>query len=136
MPVTPNDFLNSAIFLIKHSKEMDYRNAASRAYYCAYHNAEAEAKAKKLPAIHYPLGKRPGVHQVLIDKFKNHPKPIYQQIGILLQQCKSFRTKADYYLHHNFTSTNAQNTIHTVKQITALLHPSRIPVTKHFSQNP
>ncbi len=131
MSVTSNDLLKSAIILIKRNHEIDYRNAASRAYYCAFH--EAESIVKKFPKIHVPVQKT-GVHKKIIDALQKHPNSLYQQIGALLKQCKIIRTQADYYLYVNFAINSAQDAVDMTMQILSLLYPSR-PHTLISSKN-
>ncbi|VAX16429.1 hypothetical protein MNBD_NITROSPINAE03-1683 [hydrothermal vent metagenome] len=120
MPVTPNDFLLSAEELIKGSREIDFRNSASRAYYSCY--LECRSFAEKLPEV--PTGEG-GAHMKVIRKFKEHIvkdesreyDEAVRKIGYQLIQVKSLRTKADYYIDGDYSRKDAEQTIEMVKRI-------------------
>ncbi len=107
MPVQPNDFITSAINIIKNGTEIDCRNAVSRAYYAAYHEADRVSQYSN------GVSTKKGTHEKLSDKLKKHPgstskdKDI-RKMGVLLEQCKKYRVEADYFIMNQFTIANAQ----------------------------
>jgi len=120
MPVTPNDFLMSAEELIKGSREIDFRNSASRAYYSSF--LEARYFAEKLPEV--PENKS-GAHGKVIEKYTEHlikegsqgyDKTV-RSIGHMLTQAKTLRTKADYYIDEDYSEKNAEQTVGVAKKI-------------------
>ncbi|MFO2968471.1 HEPN domain-containing protein [Legionella pneumophila serogroup 1] len=113
--------MQSAKILVNGQSEIDYRNATSRAYYSAYH------EAKRVGARSNGHSKKSGTHNMLIEKLKTHIgiTPIDQalkQIGILLSMCKKQRTKADYFLNVQYSKTDAQQTINLADKILQLTH--------------
>lgn len=114
MSVSYNDFITSAKIVVKGGSEIDYRNAASRAYYGAYHEAERMSSVSN-----GSIGKGGGVHQKLINKLKTHSGSTsrddeIRQIGVMLDMCKKQRIYADYRLQRQYTQTNACITIQIV----------------------
>lgn len=120
MPVTPDDFLLSAEELINGSREIDFRNSASRAYYSCY--LEARSFAEKLPEV---LEGNFGSHMRVIRKFTEHSvnkksrkhDRVIQQIGHLLLQVKSLRTRADYKIDGVYFKNDTEQTIEMAKRI-------------------
>jgi len=120
MPVTPNEFLLSAEELIKGSREIDFRNSASRAYYSCY--LECRSFAENLPEV--PISKG-GAHGKVIEKFterlikeetQGYDKAI-RSIGHMLNQAKTLRTKADYDIDKDYSREDAGQTIGVAKRI-------------------
>ena len=108
MAVTAQHFLDSATEIIgRYSCEMDARNAASRAYYCAYHLArEAE---QYLPVIDGAHGK----HETLILRFERVTPPNAASrdcrlVAQLLRQIRKIRVEADYELARTFRRSDAE----------------------------
>lgn len=112
MAVMPHDFLTSAKLLITNSEEIDFRNAASRAYYSAFHNAEA-----KIRRLNVKTDKRYGYHQCVIEIFIQNRDMRFRKIGTMLQKCKRKRTDADYKLHAQFSKRDAMQTIELTEKI-------------------
>lgn len=117
MPVTNDDFIESARKMFHGGREIDFRNAVSRAYYAAYHEAKkiADQHANGVPHS------KAGVHEKIIQKLKNHAggnnEPIIRQIGDMLKHCKSQRIKADYKLSTNVNQTNSSICIQYCKNL-------------------
>jgi uncharacterized protein (UPF0332 family) len=103
MPVSPDDFLNSADALIKDGSEIGERNAISRAYYATYH--EVRSLSTSLPGANL-VSDGVGVHEHLIwrlisarqiDATFKHSNAT-MAIGYVLRQMKTLRVCADYDL--------------------------------------
>lgn len=116
--VTYQHFIESAKALsASGSSEMDYRNAASRSYYAAYHICRE--LAKNLPNF-IDIKIRGGVHQNLLNILQGSRDINIRRIGILLQFCKASRTKADYHINDNFDNKEADSLIKNTEKIIEL----------------
>jgi uncharacterized protein (UPF0332 family) len=102
MPVTPTLLLEAAQALRQGGSEVDQRNAASRAYYAAYHRCLPIAEGIGLVAT----GK--GVHRDLIDTLIGARPPKLKSIGYMLEQGRRLRVKADYEIASEFARDQAQ----------------------------
>lgn len=123
MSITFKDFLDSAQKLVKSNDEVDHRNAASRAYYAAFHEAKRVSKYSNSMVI-----KNQGVHEQLIQKLKTHPgkdprSHNIRDIGNFFSQCKSYRVRADYHINKNFPNPDALKAISIAEQIINLSLP-------------
>ena len=106
MAVSEKDFLDSARAFVKPpSSEMDFRNAASRAYYSSLHSC------MKIVATFPTIGdaSKGGIHAQAIDQLLNPPTSvskdkaaITKKAGLILKHMKTIRTKADYYINKDF----------------------------------
>lgn len=120
MPITKDDFITSAKTIMRGSplNEIDYRNAVSRAYYAAFH--EASRISDKYSKGNF--GNRKGTHEKVIHKLQTHPTitstdQVINEIGNLLQMCKKQRVRADYNLNAHFHKTNTDTTLQICDQI-------------------
>lgn len=113
MPATPRMFAASAQKMAEMGTEIDYRNAASRAYYALYHAALALMLGEFGEIKRY---QRCGVHQWLTK----HLEEVGQQGGAgkitaelsadlaaVLTLIKRLRTNADYKLNRRFQESDA-----------------------------
>jgi uncharacterized protein (UPF0332 family) len=116
MPITPADFLNSSERLVKQATEVDFRNAASRAYYAAYHKSLILGDS-----IPEPEGDIYGVHARLIRKFLDHPEKTFREVGQQLKNGRSQRTRADYELKDKFKLSQAQMAIDHSRRVFSLI---------------
>ena len=111
MPVTPQLLLESAKALAGGEAEVDQRNAASRAYYAAYHRCLPIAQRFGLPA-------RPEhVHRDLIDTLKTTRDNRLKSIAYMLNQCRKIRVDADYEINVPFTQGEAQTALSQCERI-------------------
>ena len=111
MTVSEKDFLKSAKELVNTpSSEMDYRNAASRAYYSSLHSC------MKIVVTFPTIGdtSKGGVHAQAIDQLLNPPTSvsknkaaITKKAGHILRHMKTIRTKADYYINNDFKESQS-----------------------------
>ena len=108
MAVTCLDFLNSAVEFKGGGSEVSWRNAASRAYYAAYH--ACLPLAKSLPNYRDVQG---GVHTQLIAALENATARdstshlSVRALGFLLRQIRFHRIAADYFIEEEFDESNA-----------------------------
>ena len=111
MAVKPSDFLASAQEMVTRGQEIDYRNAASRAYYAAY--LRVERHAAELPSPASSTGK--GVHAKVIAKFSASDNEDLAALGISLSAMKKTRTAADYKLQDTVSQSDAMKQVEVAK---------------------
>jgi uncharacterized protein (UPF0332 family) len=112
MSISKDDFINSAKVIIQGNNEIDYRNASSRAYYGAFHEAERISKIYSNGIIDAQVG----MHERVIKNLKTHTgfsktDLLINQIAALLAMCKKQRVKADYHLMKKFHQFDAKAVI-------------------------
>lgn len=88
MAVSPEQILQSAEELGNGAREIDRRNAASRAYYAAFHRC--------LPLVEGDVDGDFGVHRAVTNELYASMNRTLRTVGSLLEQCKSIRVAADY----------------------------------------
>ena len=111
MAVSPNQLLEAAQELAEGSREVDFRNAASRAYYAAYHRCRPIAKRHGLRSS----GR--GVHGDVIDGLRTATKPKLKQMAQLLARCRGLRVKADDNIDEAFRRSEAQASTRQAQKI-------------------
>ena len=124
MAVTPRDLLQMARQLMSESKEINYRTAANRAYYCAFHACGLVANS--LPQDSRRGG---GSHEKLISKLKNHPvrrssrarDNSIRALGNFLDNGKALRVEADYRIGGEFKRNKAEELILTAVKIADII---------------
>lgn len=100
MAVTPDELLTAAERLLgQGAGEVDWRNAASRAYYGAYHRCRLVADSAGLGAT-----QTGGVHAGLVAAFLAplNPRPV-RALGYMLDQSRLSRVDADYNIDVPFS---------------------------------
>ena len=120
MAVTPRDLLQMARQLMNEDKEINYRTAANRAYYSAFHACTLVANS-----LAQSSNRRGGPHEKLIAKLKNHPvrRPSrardngIRAMGNLLDNGKALRVDADYRIGGEFNRNKAEELILTAARI-------------------
>ena len=111
MAVRPKQLLDAANEMAKGSQEVDFRNAASRAYYAAYHRCRPIAKRNGLRSSDR------GVHSDVINTLLTTTKPRLKQLAQLLTRCKGLRAKADYNIDEDFRRSEAQASTRQAQKI-------------------
>jgi len=107
--VNAKEFLDSAYQINQDAtKEVDYRNATSRAYYAAYHGCK---KLVNEPAV---MG---ASHEKVIIALKNSSHQEKRSIGNSLQQIKASRVWADYQLDNSFPRSESNKVLEIVKRL-------------------
>ena len=112
MPVNHQHFLESGRVFLSGLSEMDYRNAASRSYYAAYHLCLN--LGRRFPDY---LDVKGGVHERLIVKLEKASDRRIKTIGYILKQCRVYRNKADYLLEDKFSKQDAELVIKQVEKL-------------------
>ena len=111
MAVSPKQLLDAARELAEGSREVDFRNAASRAYYAVYHRCRPIAKRNGLRSSRW------GVHSDVIDALRTATDPRLKEMARLLKRCKGLRTKADYNTDKDFRRSEAQAGVRQAQKI-------------------
>ena len=112
MPVTPDALFEAAKALGRGGTEVDRRNAASRAYYAAYHRCLPIGRSIGLSAA-----PDRGVHRQLVDTLTESSDPKMKSVGYRLDQCRKLRVQADYEIESDFSSRNARLVIEQCERI-------------------
>jgi hypothetical protein len=117
MSVTPEEFSDLATRLIANPTEIDWRGAASRAYYAAYHISKA---ASSLCPDNSHFAIEGGTHAKLIDRFESwhHPDPEVRKkskrIAYILRDMKKTREHADYDIVRTLLKAESETKIKQV----------------------
>ena len=102
MSVTPNELLEAAKTIGRGDAEVDWRNAASRAYYAAWHRCVPIGRSVGI------FAQPRGMHQQLIDTLMENRDMTLKSLGYALKQCRDLRIKADYRIEIDFPSRSAR----------------------------
>lgn len=113
MPVAPEEILEAAAELAHEEREVDWRNAASRAYYAAYHRCRRLAQAEGLR-----IPETDSVHMALVDAFLENLNPrVLRQLGFMLRDCRRRRAEADYEIEASFSKALASIVVRDCERI-------------------
>jgi uncharacterized protein (UPF0332 family) len=119
MAVTPDAYLRAAIAILgaNGASEIDFRSAASRAYYAAYHCAVD--LAKDLPVKSVIKG---GYHELVIKTLASAGSDPFgrkcARVAYLLSSMRGTREVADYHLDADFPKTDAEYVVAMVPVLT------------------
>lgn len=126
MAMLARGFYEFALRLAASTEESDVRSVISRCYYCAYHEALSVGSA--LPDHYNMVNTRGGVHEQLAKKLSEFPLSLegfskdrvmkIRALGVLLNQLKTQRKRADYDLQATFSASDSAKCI---KQSEAIL---------------
>ena len=109
MAVTPEALLEAAEEISAGDREVDWRNAASRGYYAAYHRC--------ILLVYGDASAEPG-HQQLIRQLVDPKAALaWRQAGHVLRQIKTLRERADYRTTEHFEQAEAQTAIEASRRI-------------------
>jgi len=120
MTIGHRDFVVSAEDMLKTNTETGYRNAASRAYYGAFHACQMLRERLGIPIYANIDG---GMHEKLIGslescgQYHRDTNKQVKRLGVLLRIVRTHRTSADYQLEKEFTEVTAQNALTQTKKI-------------------
>lgn len=114
MAVSPKQLLEAAQELAAGNREVDFRNAASRAYYAAYHRCRPIAQRNGLRTSNR------GVHSDVIDALRTSTKPALKQLTQMLARCRTLRAKADYSIGEGFRRSEARTSTQQAQKILSI----------------
>lgn len=116
MSMLGKDFIDVARrLLVQTELEADYRSAASRAYYAAFHEADAALPADFAPSEAERRGK--SSHEIIIDACRTWGnslvpgRDLARQISRDLARLKRTRRDADYLLSQDFSKDQAVDAV-------------------------
>jgi len=114
MTVSASDFFESAQAMLANGSNIDLRNAISRSYYAAYHDAirVADQFCEDVNS-----NSRMGSHERLSERFKGCAA--FQKgkaWAYTLQYLKMWRHKADYHLNDKVSQTDAETHVRTAER--------------------
>ena len=113
MAVTPEVLLDAAIVIGEGDEEVDWRNAASRAYYAAFHRCVAVAHDAGLS-----ISNTGSVHVTLIGALVDPLSPtVLRSLGYMLEQCRMRRVDADYRISQDFPRNLAETVLADCRRI-------------------
>jgi uncharacterized protein (UPF0332 family) len=113
MAVTPNALFEAARVIGQGESEVDSRNAASRAYYAAYHRCRSLNESLPSPAP--PV--RGAVHRTIIEALTGARSSRLKSLGYMLEQCRRLRVNADYDIESEFRHQDARNALTLCEKI-------------------
>lgn len=119
MSVTPDNFFNFAESAYNNAKdEFDYRNSASRAYYCAFHCCNEERM--RGPGIKDEVLR--GSHDKLYDFFSALPvgmpeSVLLKKMAYMARLMKGVRKHADYTLQKDFCEQDSKQQVSDAKTV-------------------
>ena len=115
MAITPDALLQTAREMASGAREVDWRNAASRAYYAAHHRC--------IPFAYERASVSPGHAQMIADLKRRSDADGSMQVGYLLEHCKVLRERADYRLEATFRSVDANLALTRTSRIFDITDP-------------
>lgn len=113
MPVTARQILEAAEELADGGREVDWRNAASRAYYAAFQRCRQLVVEERLP-----LGESAPAHVAVIDALvaNLNPAPL-KRLGFMLRGCRDRRADADYEIDASFSRQVGRSVVTDCRRI-------------------
>ena len=127
--MTGRDFLALAARLAAGPAEADWRTAASRAYYAAFHTAR-----QLLSDLGFTVPREERAHKYLSFRLMNAPVGQAVRAGLDLDQLRTERNRADYDLNSPFRQPAAMQHVQSAGQVIQALdalrqEPDRIALT-------
>ena len=114
MAVSPESILESAAAMSDGKAEVDWRNAASRAYYAAYHRCRALATLIDPRA---DLSTRDS-HQIVCEILQQKSNPNKARgLAYLLGPMRTLRNRADYEIDGEFDQDSGRNCVANCREI-------------------
>jgi uncharacterized protein (UPF0332 family) len=125
--MNPRLFLTQAQRLMISVAEEDWRTATSRAYYAAFHLACAF-----MTNLGFAVPNAERAHGYLWLRLQNCGDATVQRAGILLNDLRQQRNRADYDLHRSFTQARAlaavQDATTMIQILDAVVEPTRTQI--------
>jgi len=114
--VAPEEILAAAEELAEGSREVDWRNAASRGYYAAYHRCMLLAREERLT-----IQSAASEHIALVEGLTRRGNAVpLRRLGAMLDQCRLRRRKADYQIEGEFERYIADTVVNDSREILAV----------------
>lgn len=116
MTVGATDFEQLARQLLEGTREIEWRNSASRIYYAAYHVCQQHAH-------HCPVNShlRMGSHEALIHRYELERSAPSRSIAYILAAMRRVRCNADYEIEARFAKDMASKQMANYRNLSAKL---------------
>jgi uncharacterized protein (UPF0332 family) len=121
----PRDFIALASTLAAGTTEAEWRTAASRAYYAAFHGARA-----LLTDLGFTVPRAEAAHQYVYRRLNNCGEPTIQKSAADLDGLRSIRNRADYDWHIPFPASLAPPLPNTAEQVVVVIDAARSEPTR------
>jgi hypothetical protein len=123
--IPPDDFLAQAEAWIKLPAEVDWRSAASRGYYAAFHVARL-----LLQDLGFVVPHGPQAHAHMWLRLSNCGEPTTSAAGADLNELQRFRNRADYDIHRDVIHTDAATAVGMARRTIERLADGRMKPTR------
>jgi uncharacterized protein (UPF0332 family) len=110
------DFLPAARRLANGADEADWRSAASRAYYAAFHAAR-----DLLTDLRFRAPRADRAHNYLYARLNNCGAPLVRRAANLLTDLRTLRNVADYDVRQPFAARQASASVTDTEEILRIL---------------
>ena len=114
--IQDRDFWNVAVRLCLAGHEADWRSAASRAYFAAFHRARS-----LLTAMGFDVPRGDQAHGYLWRRLENGGAQPIGDAGSLLSELRKYRNRADYDLSSDFTIRDAKYAVESSDTLLRIL---------------
>ena len=118
--ITPADFLAQAEAWIRLPNEADWRSAASRGYYAAFHAARLLFQDLGFVVPHGPQA-----HAYLWMRLSNCGEPEIVTAGGRLNDLQRFRNRSDYDIQRDIVHTDAATAVAMARRVVERLEDRR-----------
>jgi uncharacterized protein (UPF0332 family) len=110
--IADRDFLNVAVRLCLTGVEADWRTAASRAYFAAFHCART-----LMTAMGFEVPRGDQAHGYLWRRLESCGAHRVGEAGSLLSELRTYRNRADYDLATDFTIRDAKYSVESAADL-------------------
>jgi uncharacterized protein (UPF0332 family) len=114
--MTGRDFLPAAGRMAASTEEAEWRSAASRAYYAAFHVAR-----DLLTALRFRAPRADRAHNYLYARLNNCGEPLVRRAASFLHDLRTLRNVADYDVHSTFVAQEATMAVTRAADIIQIL---------------
>ncbi len=115
MAVNPDALLTAAEVIGRGHEELDWRNAASRAYYAAFHRSRFLIEEQGLQPI-----QSHSAHLDVIEALKDRANSgDLKSVGYMLDFCRKLRIVADYEIQAAFPKGDADTALEQARRVLA-----------------
>ena len=116
MSATPKEILDVAAEYADGTREVDWRNAVSRAYYAGFHRCLELAQAERVK-VAPSVSEHAALAEGLQDMANAAP---LRKTGMILDRCRHRRRKADYELDTDIDHATAETVVRGIREIFAV----------------
>ena len=128
--INGKDFLSLAELWVKGGSEAQWRSAASRAYYAAFHEAR-----RLLRVLGFRVPKADQAHAYLWLRLSNCGDPLVQNAGRELDRLRRDRNRADYDIEQTFSNSDAIYVVKTTRRVLTAINDAATEPTRTSVMN-